>query len=234
MQTLVSTSPYSARRGSASARAGREHRYGVGAGDPPGQVEEVHRLVTELAAGDLDVVERRHGRSATGQLDQFDAAHGPVVDEALQLGVVGVESAIEVHHHPGAAGVGDDLAGALDVQVDRLLTQDGHAGVHGRGEVTGVRVGGGGDEDRIDTVEGLLDTRRGANAVPVRDDRGPLGRGVMDRHEGDVGVLGQVPGVHRTDESGAEQGETLHGSFLWAGRWGSPIRTPAAPGAAWG
>ena len=105
---------------------------------------------------------------------------------------------------------GDDLAGALEGEVDRLLTEGGHAGVDGGLEVDGVGVGGGGDEHGVDAVDRLIDRRGGLRAVLARDRGGSVRGGVVDGHELHLGVLGEVTGMDGPDEPGTEEGKTLH------------------------
>ena len=84
------------------------------------------------------------------------------------------------------------------------------AGVDGGLEVGGVGVGGGGDEHGVDAVDRLIDRRGGLRAVLARDRGGSVRGGVVDRHELHSGVLGEVTGMDGPDESGTEEGKTLH------------------------
>ena len=83
----------------------------------------------------------------------------PIAPSAMRLrsdGEIGIEAAIEADHQRRAGLLDDFEAGAdaLDVEIDRLLAEDGLAGARGALDQIGVRVGRRADRDGVDVLGG--------------------------------------------------------------------------------
>ena len=176
-------------------------------------VEIVDHHVAIETAGALDIAHRRRAGIARQDGDQLDAAGLAGRDAAVHIGEARIEAAVEADHQL-ALGRGDDLQAGLDarrIEADRLLAEDGLAGLDGALDEIGMGVGRRADGNRTDrlVVHDRIDRRHpGAGRRGQRLRR--LGIGIGDCGERCTRVVGNVSPVDLADPPGPEKRHRQH------------------------
>ena len=180
------------------------------------EVQVVDHHVLEDAAGDAEVFQVRRGGVAGGDDELLQFSDVAAADALAQGGMSGVKAAVEADLDGGRVwgefveGVAA-LVGAVEVQVHGFFAEDGEAALGGLEDELAMGWGGGGDEDGADVVagEGVFGVLGDGDIVHFGD--GAFGGGgvrVVDGAESEVGMRGEVFGVHPPDSPGAEYGNS--------------------------
>ena len=118
---------------------------------PSCEVEEVNHLITELASGHFDIADGRGLRAARGEKNHFGRAHPTLAKRVVNRAMAWVKTAIEADgdRHAGFLDLAQAVIDALDVQIDRLFTEDRFSGLGRSRQQLSMRISGRGNEDRV-------------------------------------------------------------------------------------
>ena len=177
-------------------------------------VEIVNAHVAHEAARGLDIGRRGRRGIAAGDDCQLQSADFSALQPLTQCPEGGIEPPVEADHHPRLAA--GDLAPArlraLQIQIDRLLTQHRLAGLDRGRDQRHVGIGGSCHQDAAD-VAGGQDFIHAAGDLHAQFRRRllrGLGEDVEHHQESGARVPRQVPRMHSTNAATAEHCHANH------------------------
>ena len=191
-----------------------------------GHVEVVDGHVAEDPARVRDVGGGRRLGIAAGDGQLLERADVAPRHPAVQFGEVRIEPTVEAEddRNRGGTGLLAQCVDAGDVQVDRLLAEDGDGGIDGGADQVDVGRGRRGDDDGVD-VAGVEDLRgiggHSGGAVLLRGRLRALDEGIADPVKGGLGQRRHTRRVHLADPAGAHQSDlqlVTHLQILSVGR----------------
>ena len=193
--------------------ADRGDRRGLLPEHEAGEVEVMDHHVPEQPPGHAQVGRRRRLRVTAADDHLMDHADGTARGQITHASVGRVEAAVEadLDRHAGIAHRLPALFDALQAQIDRLFAQHRLAGGGGGDDQGHVRVGGRGDQHRIDPRgQRRSDVRHGRRSV-TRGDRRRHGRHrIVHAHQPGIRSRGEVGGMHGADPPRTQECEIDH------------------------